>query len=151
MNQKKSAEQKYYSTLNDIKVSHSNAKSQLTAAGNDLKEYYIRSDRDGVVYQTFKEAGETVHSNDVVALLGDHKERIIRLAVDQQDIDKIRIGQQVLLQADVTGNTIYEAVVIYVYPVMNEVDQTFRVDARFIKLPEQSFIHSPVLDRKSVV
>jgi multidrug efflux pump subunit AcrA (membrane-fusion protein) len=144
MNQEKIAEQKYYAAINDLQISHSNARSQLTAAGKDLKEYFISSDMDGVVYQTFKEAGETVFANEVVALLGEHSNQVIRLAVDQQDISRIRTGQQVLLQTDVSGNTIYEASVSYIYPVMNEQDQTFRVDALFTQKQAPSFIHSSV-------
>lgn len=144
LNQKKIAEQKYYSVLNDLKISHSNARSQLTAAGKDLKEYFIRSDRNGVIYQTFKEAGEAVYINEIVALIGEQRKQLIRLAVDQQDINKIQIGQQVLLQTDITGDTIYEAMISYIYPVMNEQDQTFRVDANFAKQSPSSFIHSSV-------
>jgi HlyD family secretion protein len=143
-NQEKIAEQKYYSALNDLQVSQSNARSQLTTAREDLNEFFIRSDRDGVVYQTFKEAGETVYANEVVAVLGAHGNQVIRLAVDQQDISKIRTGQQVLLQSDVSGNTIYEAVVSYIYPVMNEQDQTFRVDALFSNQAALAFIHSSI-------
>jgi len=144
LNHKKIAEQKYFTALNDLQVSHSNAQSQLTAARKDLKEYFIRSNTNAVVFQTYKEAGETVYSNETVALLGERSDRVIRLAVDQQDIDKIKTGQQVLLQTDITGSTIYKAKVSCIYPVMNEADQTFRVDAQFAQLPEQSFIHSSV-------
>jgi HlyD family secretion protein len=143
-NQEKIAEQKYYSALNDLQVSQSNARSQLTTAREFLNEFFIRSDRDGVVYQTFKETGETVYANEVVAVLGEHGNQVIRLAVDQQDISKIRTGQQVLLQSDVSGNTIYEAVVSYIYPVMNEQDQTFRVDALFSNQAALAFIHSSI-------
>jgi HlyD family secretion protein len=143
-NQKKIAEEKYYAALNDLQVSHGNARSLLTAARQDLNEFFIRSDRDGVVYQTFKEEGETVYTNEVVAVMGEQGSQVIRLAVDQQDIRKIRIGQQVLLQSDVTGTTIYEAKVSYIYPVMNEQDQTFRVDALFTNQSALSFIHSSI-------
>jgi multidrug efflux pump subunit AcrA (membrane-fusion protein) len=143
-NQKMIAEQKFYASLNDLQVSHSNARSLLISAKKDLNEFFIRSDRDGVVYETFKEAGETVYANEVVAVLGEHNSQVIRLAVDQQDVGKIKIGQKVLLQSDVTGSTIYEAVVSYIYPVMNEQDQTFRVDALFINHPALSFIHSSI-------
>jgi HlyD family secretion protein len=144
LNQRTIAEQKYYAAINDLQVSHSNARSQLTTANKDLQEYLIRSDRDGVVYQTFKESGETVLPNEVVALIGGTGNQLIRLSVDQQDIGKIRIGQQVLLQTDVTGNKIYEAVVSCIYPVMNEQDQTFRIDAIFNKQAVPAFIHSSV-------
>lgn len=144
LNEKKIAEQKYNAALNDLAVSGSNARSQFTAAAKDLKEYFIRSDRDGIVYQTYKEAGEAVYTNELVALMGNRGDQVIRLAVDQQDINKIRAGQQVLIQTDVTGNTVYEAVVADIYPVMNEQDQTFRVDARFTGRTAPSFIHSSV-------
>lgn len=144
MNQKKSAEEKYYAALNDLAVSLQNARSQLTSAQSDLDNYIIRSKNDGTVFQTFKEEGEAVRANDIVALLGKTSERIIRLAIDQQDIEKIKPGQDVLLRTDVTGNTIYHATVRSVYPIMNEADQTFRADAVFTVSAQQPYIHSSV-------
>jgi len=143
-NQKKSAEEKYYSTISDLKVTLQNAKSQLAGAKTDLDNYFIRSEGNGRVYQMMKEQGEAVKLNDAVALLGDANKRIIRLAVDQQDVSRLKTGQEVLLKADVTGNTIYKAVISKIYPMMNEVDQTFRVDAVFSDNNDQHYIHSSV-------
>ncbi|HVM89609.1 MAG TPA: HlyD family efflux transporter periplasmic adaptor subunit [Puia sp.] len=143
-NLKKSAEEKYYATKNDLNVSLANAKSQLASAQNDLSNYFIKSENDGRVYQTFKEIGEAAKVNDALALLGKTSKRIIRLAVDQQDIDKVKIGQEVLLKIDITGNTIYHAIVERIYPMMNEADQTFRVDAFFSDSTHQPYIHSSV-------
>jgi HlyD family secretion protein len=141
LSQKKSAEEKYFSATNDIRLSYANARSQLATARNELNDYFIRSEADGVVYQTFKEEGESVRNNEIVALMGKKGQRVIRLAVDQQDINRIRKGQTVLLQTDVTGKTIYEAFVSRIYPTMNEADQTFRVDALFRETPGHPFIH----------
>ncbi|MCX6291182.1 MAG: efflux RND transporter periplasmic adaptor subunit [Bacteroidetes bacterium] len=143
-NQKKSAEEKYQVALNELNVVLHNAKSQMASAQTDLDNYFIRSENNGTVFQTFKEAGESVRMNEVVALLGETSGRIIKLSVDQQDIDKIKTGQEVLLKMDVTGNTIYHATVSRLYPVMNELDQTFRVDAVFKDSTQQQFIHSSV-------
>ena len=107
-------------------------------------KYYIFSDCEGIVYQTTKEKGEAVRMNEPVALIGDASNRIIRMAVDQQDIDKIKTGQLVLLKSDVTGDTIYKAVVTKIYSVMNESNQTFRVDAVFTNRFPFAFIHNPV-------
>src|SRR4030095_10811656 len=92
--QKQSAEEKYYSTLNDLKVVLHNAESQLADAQTNLNNYFIRSEADGTVFQTYKEVGETVKPNDIMALLGETSQRIIKLAVDQQDIDKVKKDQQ---------------------------------------------------------
>ncbi|HEU4556166.1 MAG TPA: HlyD family efflux transporter periplasmic adaptor subunit [Chitinophaga sp.] len=142
--QQKIAEQKYRAALNDVQLSHSNAQSALTAASHDLQDYFIRSPSNGVVYQTFKETGEAVRNNEVVALLGTQGGRLLRLSVDQQDISRIEPRQQVLVQADVSGSKLYHATVTRVYPVMNEADQTFRVDARFQEALPGPFIHSSV-------
>lgn len=143
-NQKKSAEEKYYAAISELNVVMHNAKSQLATAQTDLNNYTIRSETAGTVFQLLKEAGEAVHAGEVVALLGETSGRIIRLAVDQQDIDKIKIGQEVLLKTDVGGNAIYHGAVSGIYPVMNELDQTFRVDAVFQDRTQQRFIHSSV-------
>jgi HlyD family secretion protein len=144
LNQKKSAEEKYYATRNDLDVALQNAKSQVTAAQSELNNYFIKSEAAGTVFQLMKEAGEAVRAGEVVALLGEKSKRIIRLAVDQQDISKIKTGQDVLLKTDVSGNTVYHATVSRLYPVMNESDQTFRVDAVFSDTVQQPFVHSSV-------
>lgn len=144
LNEKRSAEQKYLNALNDLRLTRSNSGSQLSAARKDLDDHFIRSDRDGVVYQTFKEAGESVRQNETVVLIGEQGPPLLWLAVDQLDIEKIKTGQQVLLQIDATGDKIYEATVTRIFPVMNETDQTFRVEARFTGTLPPAFMHSSV-------
>ncbi len=143
-NQKRSAGKKYYAAKNDLAVSAQNAKSQMVAARSDLDNNYIRSEKDGTVYQTLREEGDAIRPGDAVALLGPQNKMIIRLAVDQQDVNLVKTGQLVLFKTDVTGNTIYKAIVRQIYPLMNESDQTFRVDAVPDEASVQSFIHSSV-------
>lgn len=143
-NEKRSAREKYYATLNDLNVSLKNAQSQVATARNDLNNYIIRAERAGTVYQMLKEKGEAVRANEALALMGKSSDRIIRLAVDQQDIDRIKIDQQVVLKTDATGDKIYQAKVLRIYPTMNEADQTFRVDAVFTGNDSQPYIHTSV-------
>ena len=103
----KAAKQKYSSAKRDLSVSLSNAQSQLALAETDLNNFIIRSDVDGVVFKTYKEEGETVRMNENLAMLGEQSGRIIKMQVDQGDIDKLKIGQQVLFKTDVTGNKIF--------------------------------------------
>jgi len=144
INLKNSAAEKYTSALHDAQLAMSNAGSQLQSSRKELNDYLISSDRDGVVYETLKEAGEGVRAGEPVALIGTVSQRIIRLAVDQEDVGKVRPGQRVVLKTDLTGGTVYEAKVTKLYPTMNEADQTFRVDAEFTGNIPQSFIHSSV-------
>lgn len=144
-NQRKSAAEKYSSAFHDLQVNRSDAISKAEAARKELNDYSILADRDGVVWQTYKEAGEGVRMNEVVALIGDSSGRVIRLAVDQEDIGRIREGQRVVLKTDMSGDTVYEADVVHIFPAMNEADQTFRVDAVFRGKMPPAYIHSSVV------
>lgn len=142
-NQQNSAEEKYNNALHDLKVNNSNAKSQVQTARKELDDNFITAGKDGVVWQTFKETGEAVRTNDLVAIIGDSNS-IIRLAVDQEDISKIKTGQKVLLKTDMTGDSVFEAAITRIYPAMNESDRTFRVDAEFLGSHPPAYIHSSV-------
>jgi HlyD family secretion protein len=144
LNDARSAQEKYFSTVNDLKVSLKNAGSQVTGAQNDLNNSIIRSESAGTVFQMLKEKGEAVKANEAVALIGKSSARIIRLAVDQQDVNLVKEGQQVLLKTDATADKIYKAKIQRIYPTMNEADQTFRVDAVFDAEEKQPYIHTSV-------
>ncbi|MBB5396869.1 efflux RND transporter periplasmic adaptor subunit [Mucilaginibacter sp. AK015] len=143
-NQKQSAREKYRSTLNDLKVSMKNAESMAAGSRADLENYFIRAESSGTIYQLLKEKGEAVKMNEPVALLGRSGTRLIQLAVDQEDIRQIRAGQQVLLKTDASGEHIYQAKISRIYPMMNETDQTFRVDALFTDGADPAYLHSSV-------
>lgn len=46
----------------------------------------------------------------------------------KSDITKVKVNQIALLKSDLTGDSIYEGEVKKIYPLMNETNQTFRVD-----------------------
>ena len=144
LNEKKSAREKYYSTVNDLHVSLKNAQSGVASARNDLNNYMIRSESNGTVYQMMKERGEAVRANEALVLIGKSTDRLIKLSVDQQDINLVQPGQQVLLKTDATGDKIYNARIVRIYPTMNEADQTFRTDAVFTGNNAQPYIHTSV-------
>lgn len=144
LNEKRSAGEKYYSTINDLNIALKNAQSQVAAAQNDLNNYIIRAESAGTIYQMLKEKGEAVRANEALALLGKSSDRLIRLAIDQQDIDRVKEGQEVLLKTDATADKIFRAKVIRLYPTMNEADQTFRADAVFTGNDSQPYIHTSV-------
>lgn len=139
-----STQERMRKTKDQLTIELKNAQSNLQSSGNDLNNYTLRSIIDGLVYETYKEQGELVRRNDMVALIGDKNEKIIQLAVDQQDIEKVKVGQKVLVKMDISGNKIYEARVEKVYPAMNQNEQSFRVDAIFEKGFEVNFIKTSV-------
>ncbi|MEO8117238.1 MAG: efflux RND transporter periplasmic adaptor subunit, partial [Bacteroidota bacterium] len=116
----------------------------FSSSENLSKSNIIYSDCAGIIYKTMKEQGEAVHLNEPLILIGDANNRIIKLSVDQQDIDKIKPGQQVLMKTDITGDTIYKATITKVYSLMDETSQSFRIDAVFNENFSHPFIHNGV-------
>jgi len=116
-NQKRSAREKYRSTVNDLQLAMKNARSQAAGSKADLDNYFIRAESSGTVYQLLKEQGEAVKMNEPVALLGRSGVRIIRLSVDQEDIRQVKAGQTLLLKTDASGEDIYQAKISQIYPV----------------------------------
>ncbi len=105
---------------------------------------FIKSDCDCLVYQATKEMGQTVSQSELLILLGGKDKRLAELSVDQSDITRVKTGQPVLLKSDMTGDTIYEAEVKKIFPVMNEANQTFRVEVVLKKPFDFAFIHNSV-------
>ena len=108
------------------------------------EKLFIRSDCDGLIYQATKETGESVRELELLVLIGERFKRVAELSVDQLDIARVKVKQMVLLKSDVTGDTIYEAEVKKIYPLMNETNQTFRVDVALKHNLNFPFIHNTV-------
>ena len=60
------------------------AQSQLAETQTDLNNYFIRSESNGTVFQTYKERWETSKPNDIVALLGESANQIIKLVITRK-------------------------------------------------------------------
>lgn len=143
-NDLKSAKEAYTKTKDQLAVELKNAQSSLAASGLDYSNYNVKSLLDGVVYDTYKDLGEAVRRNDLVALVGEKGTKLLELSVDQSDISKIKLGQEVVVKMDVTGSKIYKARVSKVYPNMNTNDQSFKVEAEFSENYDFAFVHASV-------
>ena len=140
----RSALESYQRTKDQLTVDFQNAQSNLTSSGEDLANYSISSMMDGEVYETYKVLGEAVRRNDQVALVGEKGHKILQLSVDQQDIEKIKLGLEVVLKMDITGSKVYKARISRIYPNMNQNDQSFKVEAEFEEDYLFSFVHASV-------
>ena len=141
-NDLKSALEQYQRTKDQLDVDLLNAQSSLTSSGEDLANYVVTSMMDGELYETSKELGEAVRRNEQVALIGEKGRKMLQLSVDQQDIEKIKLGLEVIVKMDVTGNKVYKARISKIYPNMNQNDQSFKVEAEFEEDYQFHFVHS---------
>lgn len=143
-NDLKSLNENFRRTKEQLQVEMKNAQSVVAASNLDFGNYSIRSVMDGMVYETYKDLGEAVRRTELVAIVGEKGAKLLELSVDQQDIDKVKIGQEVIVKMDVSGSKTYSAKVSKIYPNMNQQDQSFKVEAEFSENYEMNFVHTSV-------
>ena len=106
------------------------ATNQLQLASTSGDNRMIKSFSDGVVYEILKQRGDMIYPNQPIALVGSGK-MIAKLLVDEDDFQKVKEGQKVLITMDAYPGKTFTAKLSKIYPFLNKVEQSFRVDALF--------------------
>lgn len=119
----------------EFEIEYLRARNNLKISQEAEKNYTIRSEIEGLVYDILYEKGEWVSSQGPIAIMGNPKNYLLSLQVDEYDIAKIRSGQKILVNMDSFRGEVFHAQISKVYPIMNEGSRTFTVDATFIEPP----------------
>ena len=98
-------------------------------------DFTVKSNINGVVYNLYKNPGETVSPQTPLALIGKADRFLLELQVDEYDIVKVNPGLTVFVTMDSYRGKVFEARVTKIYPEMNEHTKTFRVEAIFTTPP----------------
>lgn len=118
-------------TEDELNINLDQAKNALSSSVVRAGDYALRSRMNGMVYAVFKEQGEYVSMQETVAIIGERNNFIISMSVDEVDIGRLRIGQQVMLRLEAFPDQLFYAQVSKIHPKMDEKSQTFRVEASF--------------------
>lgn len=131
-NDYKATKQRLQTLRSQLYITLQNAKSQYEVTRDDVANYLLTSGVKGRIYDILKERGEVVRRGEPIAIIGDAGDMVLKMSVDEDDIDKIKIGQQILVQIEAYGEKIFKAQVTRIYPLMNKRDFAFKVDAKLI-------------------
>jgi HlyD family secretion protein len=135
----KSAKLKLKDLERQLSFSSKQSKNNLAISKQLESDYSIVSKYEGKVYSIFKEKGELVNTQTPLAIIGDAKNFTLELQVDEYDIASIKLGIQVFITLDSYRDSVFEAFVSKIYPIMNERSKTFTIEARFVKQPPSLF------------
>ncbi len=134
-NEYRNAGTRYERLKEQLRLELAQAESNYAAASEELRNYQVKADRDGFVYELLKETGDVVRRGELLAVLGSGEAAYLQLKVDEGDIRLVKVGQKVMVKLDIMPDSIFKAVVTKVYPRLNRREQAFRVDARFENEP----------------
>jgi len=126
---------RYATTVEQLGTELKNAEKQTQLNYSAKNDFNIRSLINGKVFALYKKPGEIISPQEPLALIGDHKKFMVQLIIDELDINKVNIGQKVLLTLDTYGEEVYEAKVSKIYPLLDPQTQTFTVESIFEKAP----------------
>lgn len=124
--------QRYQRTKNQLKIELENAKATQRISSNDEQNYTIKSNIAGLVYEVFRKQGEAVRRNDPLAIVGKADAFYLQLWVDEMDVEKIRVGQEIAIKMDMHKGKVFKAKVAKIFPTLSIENQSVRVDAFFV-------------------
>jgi multidrug efflux pump subunit AcrA (membrane-fusion protein) len=105
-------------------------KANLASQQNTSSFYEITSKVDGVMLQINKTEGELIKRGEQVAEIGSG-EFIAKLLIVEEDINKIKVGQDVFIELNTDKNKSYKAVLSEIYPFFDSQEQSFIAEAKF--------------------
>jgi multidrug efflux pump subunit AcrA (membrane-fusion protein) len=130
-----SAKVRYTDEKRKLDIASKQALKNLQITRSNESDFTVKSNMDGRVYSLLKEQGEIVTPQLPLAVIGDARNFILELQVDEYDITKVKQDQQVFVTMDSYKGEVFEARVTRIYPIMNERSKTFTVEAEFVKSP----------------
>lgn len=118
----------------NLNLNVDNAHAQYNIQKENNNFFAVTSKAGGIVMNVGKKAGDYVKKGEVIALLGTGN-IIIKLDIAEDDIDRVQLGQRVLISLNSDKNKTYEAKISKIYPAFNTTDQSFIAEATFETLP----------------
>lgn len=103
------------------------AKTQTNAAMfNEIKAL-----ENGKVAKIYKKKGDFIRKGDAIAQMANMNSLVAKLNLDENSIEKIKVGQTVHIRLNTSKNEILEGTVLRIYPLFDESSQSYLVDVKF--------------------
>ena len=115
---------------NQLRFNQNQAQANANVATKNLGDYAVRSDIGGEVFQLLAKKGEWISPQKPLAIIGNSKDYLVVMEVDEMDIVKIKLGQTVLISMDAYDQS-FEGHVSRITPIMNPKTQSFVIEAAF--------------------
>jgi len=117
---------------NSLQLNLENAESQLKIQKDYYNDYFIKSKKNGLVLNIYKEQGELAKRGESLAKIGSGK-IIAKLFIAEEDINHVKVGLKAKIALNTDKNNPVDAVITKIYPSFDVVEQSFILEAEFQK------------------
>lgn len=122
---------KYELLAEQIKASIMQSKNNYELAQANSNKFFIYAFRSGKVYSLPNAVGSIVNPQQPFAVIGNNEDFTIVMEVDEADISKISVGQEVWVKLEAYEKS-FKAELTSIRPLLDARNQTFRAEAKFI-------------------
>jgi HlyD family secretion protein len=142
----KSAKINYESTTKQLAQLRTQLKNEQSRNRINLQinqksqsDFSIKSAFSGQLFDVLVKEGTLITTQTPLAIIGKADSFLLELEVDENDMVRVEIGQNVLITMDSYKNQVFEGTIDKIYPMMNERSRTFKIEAHFIKPPKKLY------------
>lgn len=129
-------EQQYKSVKQQNKQQYITQSNTVKASAVNQENNMVKIVAPGKVYRKVKQVGDFVRRGDVIAIIANENMLYAKLNVDENSIEKVRVGQKATIQLNTKKNKNYSGVISEILPVFDEQSQSFIVKVQFIEKPD---------------
>lgn len=144
-------------TYKSSEINYESAKKQLTQLRAQLtneqnrnninlkinqksqSDYSVKSAFSGQLFDVLVKEGTLVTSQTPLAIIGKADAFVLELEVDENDMVRVALGQKIVVSMDSYKGVVFDATVDKIYPIMDERSRTFKIEAHFVKPPQQLY------------
>ena len=122
-------------TLEDLNLTRRSTQKQLDIQKQSDAYNYLTSGIKGVLAELDLNEGDLVTTGTIIAKITGGKAKA-KLFIDETDINRVKLGQKVLVSLNTMADSSIEARVTRIYPSFDITDQAFVAEADFVNPPD---------------
>ncbi len=122
-------QEQYEARMNELSGSRLAVENLLAQTNSALKSKILRSKMGGRVLSIPKKEGESVHPGETIMLIGNDSRFQLKLLIDERDIHKVKIGQQIVFETDVYPNQLFHATLRSIDPLIHTELRSVKAEA----------------------
>lgn len=130
-----SAQEKLEELERQLNYLSKQARNNLLISNENTDDYLVKSKIKGKVFQMNLTEGEMVAPQTPLAIIGNDEKYLLEMQIDEYDIVAIQLGMPVLVVLNSYRDSVFDAVVSKINPIMNIQSKTFTVEAEFVRPP----------------
>jgi multidrug resistance efflux pump len=132
----KSLQEQYNSVKSQNQQIYLQQKNAHLLSKENLYNNNIKAIVSGKVYNVYKQKGDYVRRGEIIATIANDNSLFAQLNVDENSIDKIKLGQEVVLQLNTQKNKKYKGLIDEILPQFDINTQSFIVKVKFVDKPD---------------